>query len=87
MVFNNGACSQWLPGDRDPPRERSQAEEGAAVKVEVRPDDSYSGTRSLHARTSLYPWVSVGPWQGSWGLWGLMTTVRGAPELVLGTGG
>lgn len=69
MAFNNGACSQWLPGDRDPPRERSQAEEGAAVKVEVRPDDSYSGTRSLHARTSLYPWVSVSPWQGSWGLW------------------
>lgn len=68
------ASSQWLLGNRasyqggEPDLQKGTG----ASKAELRQDDSYSETQSLHARTSLYPWVSAGALEeagvrGEWG--------------------
>lgn len=58
---NNGPSSQWLPGNRDPSQGREPDEGGLQpAKADLKRDDNYSETRPLHARASLYPWVSRG---------------------------
>lgn len=65
---NNGASSQWLPGNRDPSQGREPDEGGLQpAKADLKRDDNYSETRPLHARASLYPWVSRGLDGGLWG--------------------